>query len=186
VRLDILDRRLNLVSAELARATGGNLNLRANRVHSVAVQNAVTEILLAMRRAIRTSGKARGQILKEAGINQSQLARLMKGGGGLSLARLERFAEVLGLEIIVRPRSKKTAILNKPVESLGLSVRAQHCLTQHPSKPICTVRQLINCSEASLAAFPNSGPLVVEEVRGILARHGFRLRDQGTRRRSAV
>lgn len=41
----------------------------------------------------------------------------------MSLGKLERLAEALDLEIIVRQRPKKAAILSEPVERLGLSVR---------------------------------------------------------------
>jgi DNA-directed RNA polymerase alpha subunit len=138
---------------------------------------------VAIRNGINTSDKPRSQILKETGISQSQLSRLIRGEGRLSLRTLEKLAHALGLEMIVRQRSKKTAILSEPVESLGLSVRAQDCLTQ-ASKPLRTVRQLVNCSEAMLTAIPNSGLLVVEEIRQKLAQHRLRLKGERKRRNS--
>jgi DNA-directed RNA polymerase alpha subunit len=139
--------------------------------------NTVT-LLAAIRQAINTSEKPRAELLKETGISQPQLARLMKGVGQLSLPKLEKLAHSLDLEIIARQRSKRAAFLSKPIEALRFSVRTQNCLTRHALKPARTVRQLVNCSEASLRAIPNSGPLVVAEIRQKLARHGLRLRGE--------
>jgi DNA-directed RNA polymerase alpha subunit len=72
-------------------------------------------------------------------------------------------------------RPKKTAILSEPIEILGLSVRTQDCLAEHTSKPILTVRQLVSFSADMLVAIPNSGPIVVREIRETLAQHGLRL-----------
>lgn len=64
------------------------------------------------------------------------------------------------------------------IEALRFSVRTQNCLTQHALKPVRTVRQLVNCSEAALATIPYAGPTVVEEIRGKLAQHGLRLKGE--------
>jgi DNA-directed RNA polymerase alpha subunit len=122
----------------------------------------MTKILAAIRQAVKASEKPRSQILKEAGISQSQLSTLI--------------SEALDLEISVRRRSKKASILGEPVEILGLSVRTQNCLTQQASRPIRTVRQLVSCSEEMAATIPNSGPNVLKEIREKLAQHGLRLR----------
>ena len=106
----------------------------------------------------------------------------MISGGGLTLRQLDKLAHALDLEIIVRPRSQKPAILGKPIETLGLSVRAQNCLTVHARKPIHTIRQLVSCSETALAAIPHCGLTVVEEVRHKLAQHGLRLKGERQRR----
>ena len=62
----------------------------------------------AIRRAIKSSGQTRYRIAKEAGVAQSQLSRLMSGKAGLSIETLERLADYLGLEIIIRPKRRRT------------------------------------------------------------------------------
>jgi hypothetical protein len=71
---------------------------------------------------VKASEKPRSQILKEARFTELQLSRLVRGGAGLTLQRLEKLAEALGLEIRVRRRSKKAPFLGELVEILGLSV----------------------------------------------------------------
>jgi transcriptional regulator with XRE-family HTH domain len=135
-------------------------------------------LLAVIRQAINASDKPRTQIVKETGLSRSQLSRLIRSGPGLSLQGLEKLAGALDLEIIVRPRSRKSAILGQPIEALGFSVRTRNCLTQHAAKPVRTIRQLVKCSEATLTAIPRSGLLVVEEIRQALARHGLRLKGE--------
>lgn len=65
------------------------------------------ELMQALRTAIESSNKSRYQIAKESGVNLSHLQRAMNGETGLSIASVERLAEVLGLEIIIRPKSRK-------------------------------------------------------------------------------
>jgi transcriptional regulator with XRE-family HTH domain len=62
----------------------------------------------AVRRAIRLSGQTRYRIAKETGIAQSQLSRLMTGETGLSVESIEKLADYLGLEIVMRPRRRRT------------------------------------------------------------------------------
>jgi transcriptional regulator with XRE-family HTH domain len=57
-----------------------------------------------IRKAIEASGKTRYRLSKETGIDQAQLSRLMSGKEGVSVENLERLAEALGLEIIIRPK----------------------------------------------------------------------------------
>ncbi len=45
--------------------------------------------------------------IRATGIDQGQLSKLMSGEAGLSIASLERLAEFLNLEIIVRPKRRK-------------------------------------------------------------------------------
>ena len=52
--------------------------------------------------AIETSGKTRYRI----GISQPHLCRLMTGERGLSIDKLERLADYLGLEIVMRPKRR--------------------------------------------------------------------------------
>jgi transcriptional regulator with XRE-family HTH domain len=67
----------------------------------------MARILKAIREAIRQSGKTRYSISKATGIDQAQLSKLMKGNTGLSLDSLERLAEFLELEIVIRPKRQK-------------------------------------------------------------------------------
>jgi transcriptional regulator with XRE-family HTH domain len=60
-----------------------------------------------MRRAIEASGQSRYQIAQGSGVAQSQLSRLVSGGQGMSVRNLERVAEYLGLEIVVRPKRQR-------------------------------------------------------------------------------
>jgi transcriptional regulator with XRE-family HTH domain len=140
--------------------------------------NTVTNIRSVIREAAKASGQSRREILRFAGMSQAEFARLMRRDARSSLHRLERLARALDLEIIIRPRVKEAAILSKPIERLGLSVRAHTCLTVYARKPVRTVRQLASCSEAMLAAIPNSGPTVVEQIRCALAQHGLRLKGE--------
>ena len=64
-------------------------------------------VLEAIREAIEASGKTRYAIWRETGISQSQLSLLMDGKRGLSIEALERLAECLGLEIVIRPKSRR-------------------------------------------------------------------------------
>jgi len=64
------------------------------------------DVLDEIRKAIEASGKTRYRLWKETGIDQSHLSRLMKGEAGLSVASLEKLAEALGLEILIRPAQK--------------------------------------------------------------------------------
>ena len=61
-------------------------------------------ILDQLRDAIEQCGKSRYEISKESGIDQAQLSRLMRGEGGLGVARIEKLAECLQLEISIRPK----------------------------------------------------------------------------------
>jgi len=66
-----------------------------------------------IRRAIKAGDKTRYRLSQETSIPQSQLSRLMTGEKGLSFEAMERLAEALDLEIIIRPkkprkRSKRT------------------------------------------------------------------------------
>ena len=56
-----------------------------------------------IRKAMKASGKTRYRLSKETGIDQSHLFKLWNGEAGLSVENLERLAEALGLEIIIRP-----------------------------------------------------------------------------------
>jgi transcriptional regulator with XRE-family HTH domain len=68
----------------------------------------VSRILDQIRKAIEASDKTRYRLWKETGIDQAQLSRLMSGDSGLSYENLERLADSLGLEIIIRPAKRKS------------------------------------------------------------------------------
>jgi transcriptional regulator with XRE-family HTH domain len=67
----------------------------------------MAKLLEAMRKAIRASGKSRYAIHKATGIDQGQLSKLMKGQAGLSLESLEKLAEFLGMEFVIRNKREK-------------------------------------------------------------------------------
>jgi transcriptional regulator with XRE-family HTH domain len=64
-------------------------------------------LLKAIRTAIESSEVTRYRIAKDTGISQPQLSRLMGGKAGLSIEALERLADYLGLEIIIRPKRQR-------------------------------------------------------------------------------
>jgi len=66
----------------------------------------VSQLLKTIRKAIEASGTSRYAIHKATGIDQGQLSKLMKGQAGLSLESLEKLADFLGLEIILRTKRK--------------------------------------------------------------------------------
>ena len=67
----------------------------------------MADMLDEIRRAIEASKMTRYRIWKQTGISESQLCNLMKGQCGLSIAALERLADCLGLEIVIRPKRRK-------------------------------------------------------------------------------
>ena len=60
-----------------------------------------------IRTAIDRSEHSRYRISKATRIDQGQLSKLMGGEAGLSIASLERLAEFLGLEIVIRPKRRQ-------------------------------------------------------------------------------
>jgi len=66
----------------------------------------MSQILDAIREAIEASGKTRYRIWKDTGISESQLSKLMRGKRGLSIEALERLAEYLDLEVVIRKRKR--------------------------------------------------------------------------------
>lgn len=67
----------------------------------------MSQILDQIRKAMEGSDKTRYRLSKETGIDQAQLSRLLTGEVGLSVETLERLAEALGQEIIIRPAKRK-------------------------------------------------------------------------------
>lgn len=58
-------------------------------------------------KAINASGETPYAIARGAGVNKSALSRLLNGERGLSIESVERIAEYLGLEIVLRPKGGK-------------------------------------------------------------------------------
>jgi transcriptional regulator with XRE-family HTH domain len=64
-------------------------------------------ILEAIRKVIEMSRKTRYRIAKDTGMDESHLGKFLKGQAGLSVERLTRLTDYLGLELIVRPKKGK-------------------------------------------------------------------------------
>lgn len=60
----------------------------------------------AIRDAVERSEESLSAIARGAGVNKSQLSRLLSGERGLSIDSAERVADYLRLEIIVRPKRR--------------------------------------------------------------------------------
>ncbi len=58
----------------------------------------------AIRNAVKASDQTAGAIAKGAGVARSQLSRLLSGERGLNAESIERIADFLGLEIVIRPK----------------------------------------------------------------------------------
>jgi transcriptional regulator with XRE-family HTH domain len=67
----------------------------------------MSKVSEAMRAAIQRSGQSAYRIAKGAGVSASQLSRLASGEREVSLATLERLADYLGLELVLRPARRK-------------------------------------------------------------------------------
>jgi len=59
-----------------------------------------------IRRAVAASGLTRYRISKITGIDQAVLSRFMAGKVGLSMSALDRLADALELEVVVRKQRK--------------------------------------------------------------------------------
>ncbi len=57
--------------------------------------------------AMKASDKTRYSLWKETGIDQSHLFKLWNGKAGLSVENLEKLADALGMEVIIRPAKAK-------------------------------------------------------------------------------
>ena len=67
----------------------------------------MARILNAICEAIEASDKSCYRIAKNTEISQAQLSRLLSGERGLRIAALERLADELGLEIVVRRKRRR-------------------------------------------------------------------------------
>ena len=54
--------------------------------------------------AVKASDQTPYAIAKDAGVARSQLSRLLSGERGLNSDTIERLADYLGLEIVIRPK----------------------------------------------------------------------------------
>ena len=55
-----------------------------------------------VRRAVDESGMSRYAICKAIGMDQATMSRFMSGGGGLSMAKLDALADLVGLDVVDR------------------------------------------------------------------------------------
>jgi len=55
-----------------------------------------------IRRAIEASGVTRARLCRAAGIEEAAMSRFCRGLSGLTLASVERLADVLGLDLVQR------------------------------------------------------------------------------------
>ncbi len=67
----------------------------------------MAELLNRIRQAIEARGKTRYRIAQDSGIEQSTLSRLMSTEIDLRVSTVEKLADVLELEIIVRPKRRR-------------------------------------------------------------------------------
>jgi transcriptional regulator with XRE-family HTH domain len=58
-----------------------------------------------IRGVVDASGLSRYRICKEIGISEATMSRFMNGKGGLSMTSLDRLADLLGLEVVTRPKA---------------------------------------------------------------------------------
>lgn len=59
-----------------------------------------------IKRAVEAWPESRNRLANAAGLSPSALCRLMSGERGLSVDSLERLAEALGYEIVMRPKRR--------------------------------------------------------------------------------
>jgi len=65
-------------------------------------------LLHQLRRAIEASGHSRYRISRETGVAESVLSRFVRGETGLAVETAERLAVHLGLEIVLRTKSRRS------------------------------------------------------------------------------
>ncbi len=68
----------------------------------------MAQLLDDIRAVVEGSGKTRYHIAKDLSISQAHLSRLMSGERGLSIEMWERLTQYLGLEIVIRPKRRRT------------------------------------------------------------------------------
>ena len=65
----------------------------------------MSKMIETIRKAVEASEKTCYRLSKESGISEAALSRLMSGERGLNTDSLEKLADALELEIIIRPKS---------------------------------------------------------------------------------
>jgi transcriptional regulator with XRE-family HTH domain len=63
-----------------------------------------------LRRAIRDGKLSQAELARATGLSEGQISYFLKGTRGLSLESIDRVLEVLGLEIVIRPRRKRKEV----------------------------------------------------------------------------
>ena len=66
-----------------------------------------TDLMTAMRRAIADCGLSRFELARRTGVAESQLSRFARGLTELRVSSLQKVADVLGLELTVRPKRRR-------------------------------------------------------------------------------
>jgi antitoxin component HigA of HigAB toxin-antitoxin module len=74
-----------------------------------AILFSMAELLNMMRTAMESRGQSRYRISKETGIAESVLSRFMSRETALTVETVERLADYLGLEIVLRPKRGRGA-----------------------------------------------------------------------------
>ena len=62
-----------------------------------------------LRKAIKHSPDSRYRIAQDSGVSEGQLSRFISRERGLSMDNIEKVADALGLEIVVRPKPRRKA-----------------------------------------------------------------------------
>jgi transcriptional regulator with XRE-family HTH domain len=65
------------------------------------------QLTKAIAAAVKASEQTPYAIAKGAGVARSQLSRLLSGERGLSADTIERLADYLGLEVVLRPKAER-------------------------------------------------------------------------------
>ena len=67
----------------------------------------MSKLLKGILKAVEESGETRYQIAKGSGVSNAQLSRVVRGLASLSIENVERLADYLGLEIVLRRRRRR-------------------------------------------------------------------------------
>ena len=76
--------------------------------YNARMENEASKISDQIRLAIEQSGMSRYRIAKETGIDPASLSRFMAGTTGLSTTTVDKLGLLLGLEIVVQKRRRRT------------------------------------------------------------------------------
>jgi transcriptional regulator with XRE-family HTH domain len=64
------------------------------------------QLRVAIQEAIWKSGVPQAELARRIGLSPAQVSRFLKGERGLSLEAIDVMMEVLGLEVVIRPRKR--------------------------------------------------------------------------------